>query len=198
MIDKCECQQCGKFVEFEAAELERVSETPYHILGQSIDCPHCGNSTQLYIKRERVELAETRKSAMPKTSRWTIIIGTIFITALLAFFLWSAISNQNLSASLSMFGATFLFPAVIFCLIGFLFFAITIRLWLRLLAAGLLVIGAWFLILGLSNLNAVSNNQNGTIFQQQFFMLEIIGGGLLTGISILAFIALEVIKTKPK
>jgi hypothetical protein len=29
-------------------------------------------------------------------------------------------------------------------------------------------------------------------------MLEIIGGGLLTGISILAFIALEVIKTKPK
>src|ERR1039457_747153 len=54
MTANCDCQQCGKSIEFEAAELERSGETSYRVLGQFIDCPHCGKSTQLYMPRHAI------------------------------------------------------------------------------------------------------------------------------------------------
>lgn len=51
MITKCECEKCGRHIEFDAAQLERSGETSHRILGQSIDCPHCQQRTVLYIPR---------------------------------------------------------------------------------------------------------------------------------------------------
>jgi DNA-directed RNA polymerase subunit RPC12/RpoP len=51
VIVKCDCQRCGRAIEFEVAQLKRVSETPDRTLGQNIDCPHCGSSTQLSLPR---------------------------------------------------------------------------------------------------------------------------------------------------
>jgi hypothetical protein len=54
MISKCECQHCAGAIEFEAADLERTGETPYRVLGQNIDCPHCGQVAQLYLPRHAI------------------------------------------------------------------------------------------------------------------------------------------------
>jgi len=51
MIAKCQCQQCGQSVEFDAAQFERSGETSHRLLGQTIDCPNCGVRTQLYLPR---------------------------------------------------------------------------------------------------------------------------------------------------
>lgn len=51
MITKCECQHCGQPVEFEASQLEIVSETAYRSMGQTIQCPLCGQETQLYLNK---------------------------------------------------------------------------------------------------------------------------------------------------
>lgn len=49
MIAKCQCQNCGKSVEFDADQLDRAGSTSNRVLGQVIECPHCGKSTQLYL-----------------------------------------------------------------------------------------------------------------------------------------------------
>jgi NAD-dependent SIR2 family protein deacetylase len=77
MISKCECQQCGQAIEFEAAQLERSGETPY----RTIDCPNCGKPTQLYMMRHAVKPA----AKISSTNLWTIIIGLIIIVPLAIF-----------------------------------------------------------------------------------------------------------------
>jgi hypothetical protein len=51
MIAKCECQNCGQGVEFEAADFQRSGETSHRLLGQTINCPSCGQATQIYMPR---------------------------------------------------------------------------------------------------------------------------------------------------
>jgi VIT1/CCC1 family predicted Fe2+/Mn2+ transporter len=51
MTSKCDCQQCGQSLEFEASQLEKSGETSHRILGQQIECPHCQQPTQLYMPR---------------------------------------------------------------------------------------------------------------------------------------------------
>ena len=80
MISKCECMHCAKPIEFDAAQLEKAGETPYRVLGQFITCPHCGQSTQLYIPRHAI--AKPSLGAKPKTN--TFKIWYIFISILLA------------------------------------------------------------------------------------------------------------------
>ena len=52
MIAKCQCQQCGQNVEFDAEEFQRSGETPHRFLGQIINCPTCRKPTQLYMMRQ--------------------------------------------------------------------------------------------------------------------------------------------------
>lgn len=54
MIAKCECAHCAGKIEFEADQLQRTGETPYRVLGQNIECPHCRQTTQLYFPRHAV------------------------------------------------------------------------------------------------------------------------------------------------
>ncbi|HEY1718177.1 MAG TPA: hypothetical protein VGH42_07765 [Verrucomicrobiae bacterium] len=49
MISKCQCQHCGGSIEFDADQLDRSGATSYRILGQVVECPHCHQSTQLYL-----------------------------------------------------------------------------------------------------------------------------------------------------
>lgn len=51
MIAKCQCQQCGQNVEFDADQFQRHRETPQRFLGQIIKCPACRKPTQLYMER---------------------------------------------------------------------------------------------------------------------------------------------------
>lgn len=51
MIAKCECQNCRQAVEFEAADFEFNSETSHRKLGQTINCPHCQQPTQIYMNK---------------------------------------------------------------------------------------------------------------------------------------------------
>jgi ssDNA-binding Zn-finger/Zn-ribbon topoisomerase 1 len=51
MISKCQCQNCGGNVEFEASEFELSGETSHRNLGQMVDCPHCNKPTQIYMNK---------------------------------------------------------------------------------------------------------------------------------------------------
>ena len=97
MIAKCECQNCGQAIEFEAAQLERSGETPYRVLGQFTDCPHCGKSTQLYMPRHATAAAPkisgdgkvyfsgdaTHKNEIGFWGRVGIVAGVMFIVSLI-------------------------------------------------------------------------------------------------------------------
>jgi NAD-dependent SIR2 family protein deacetylase len=71
VIAKCECQQCGQPVEFEAAQLERTGETPHRTLGQTIDCPHCKKPTQLYLNRSEFI---SRVKPVAKNIWWVFVL----------------------------------------------------------------------------------------------------------------------------
>ena len=66
MIARCECQKCGQAVEFEAAQFERSGDTPYRILGQTIDCPNCQQLTQIYMPRQRSAAITERQQVRPQ------------------------------------------------------------------------------------------------------------------------------------
>jgi len=78
MITKCECQHCAKPIEFEAADLQRSGETPYRVMGQFVDCPHCGQSTQLYLPRHAVA-SPKNPGANPKATEAIIIFAAIVL-----------------------------------------------------------------------------------------------------------------------
>jgi hypothetical protein len=51
MITNCECQHCRGKIEFDVSEFELNSETSHRRLGQTVDCPHCHQPTQIYINK---------------------------------------------------------------------------------------------------------------------------------------------------
>jgi hypothetical protein len=65
MIAKCDCQSCGQPMEFDADQFERSGDTTHRVLGQSVTCPNCGKSTQLYITRHS---PPPQKIIAPKTA----------------------------------------------------------------------------------------------------------------------------------
>ena len=48
---KCQCQHCNGEIEFDAVEFEFSSETSHRRLGQTINCPHCQQPTQIYMNK---------------------------------------------------------------------------------------------------------------------------------------------------
>jgi hypothetical protein len=54
MMAKCDCQKCGRPIEFDATQLKKVGETSHRIIGQFIACPHCQERTQLYLYHDAI------------------------------------------------------------------------------------------------------------------------------------------------
>ena len=104
MIAKCECQQCRQPIEFEAAELERSGETPYRVLGQSIDCPHCGKSTQLYLPRHAI--ASPKNPEVPKSDAKKVEAIMLFAAVALPLLTYAA-------SAAGLFGVSEDFDAII-------------------------------------------------------------------------------------
>jgi len=84
MISKCQCQSCGEKIEFEASEFEWNSETSHRKLGQTIDCPHCGKPTQIYVNK--AEFIAPKKQN--KQTRWLFAVIEFSIVGLIIFFGW--------------------------------------------------------------------------------------------------------------
>jgi Tumour necrosis factor receptor stn_TNFRSF12A_TNFR domain len=51
MISKCQCQNCGGNVEFEASEFEESGRDATYVFGQSVSCSHCSTETILYLPK---------------------------------------------------------------------------------------------------------------------------------------------------
>jgi len=81
MISKCQCQSCGEKIEFEASEFEWNSETSHRKLGQTIDCPHCGKPTQIYVNK--AEFIAPKKQN--KQTRWLFAVIEFSIVGLIIF-----------------------------------------------------------------------------------------------------------------
>ena len=75
MIAKCDCQSCGQPMEFDADQFERSGETTNLILGQSVTCPNCGKSAQLYVPSPSSATPPPLKFTTPARSK----IPSVFI-----------------------------------------------------------------------------------------------------------------------
>jgi hypothetical protein len=68
MMAKCPCQNCGGNVEFEVVDFSQSGEGANQIFGQTIDCPHCGKPTPLYLQKSYFDpkrVNPERKSTSP-------------------------------------------------------------------------------------------------------------------------------------
>jgi hypothetical protein len=84
MIAKCQCQNCGEHIEFDASQCELSGSTSHRWLGQTVECPHCGKTTQLYLNRadfiapkyarEKTLIFHTRKF-------WGILVAVVLLGA---------------------------------------------------------------------------------------------------------------------
>jgi hypothetical protein len=70
MTANCPCQSCGANLEFEAGDFQLVEETIHRKIGQTIECPHCHQQTQIYIN----------KYSPPKSSKPPIQPGNLLVT----------------------------------------------------------------------------------------------------------------------
>jgi uncharacterized membrane protein len=98
MLAKCSCQHCGGSIEFDADGLERSGSTARRVLGQVIDCPHCGKSTQLYLNlAEFVTPMPARwpTQAQPKRNRygWLYVLLGITVVIVLTYFFGKKAGN---------------------------------------------------------------------------------------------------------
>jgi len=87
VLVKCSCQHCGGSIEFDADELERSGSTGRRVLGQVVDCPHCGKPTQLYLNL--AEFVAPKTSVQPKKIKYIwiyILAGIVLIVGLACFF----------------------------------------------------------------------------------------------------------------
>lgn len=93
MLAKCSCQHCGGSIEFDADGLERSGSTGHRVLGQMIDCPHCGKSTQLYLNLS--EFVNPNRPKQPKKIKygWFYVLGGILVAIILAYFFGERIGN---------------------------------------------------------------------------------------------------------
>ncbi len=52
MLISCSCKHCNGHVEFDPEEFTAEREVAGMSLGQTIDCPHCGQQTTLYMPKK--------------------------------------------------------------------------------------------------------------------------------------------------
>jgi hypothetical protein len=83
MISKCQCQSCGGQIEFDLTEFELSSETSHRKLGQTIDCPHCGKPTQIYMNK--AEFITPKKSGQPQKVKYGLVFLLSGITVVIVF-----------------------------------------------------------------------------------------------------------------
>jgi hypothetical protein len=94
MLVKCLCQHCGGSIEFDADGLERSGSTGHRVLGQMIDCPHCGKTTQLYLNLAEFVAPKTTR-AQPKKIKygWLYVLLGIAVVIILACFFGEHVGN---------------------------------------------------------------------------------------------------------
>ena len=117
MISKCKCQSCGGEIEFEAAEFELSSETSHRKLGQTIDCPHCGKPTQIYMNK-----AEFIAPKKEKQNHWLFVVIGFSIVGLGILFGWllsrsdeaALIFGNGIAAVLGCIGVVFGFILTVY------------------------------------------------------------------------------------
>jgi hypothetical protein len=95
MTSKCDCQQCSYPIEFEASEFLKTGETSYRILGQEVVCQHCQQSTSLYLRKPEFQASAQFASAAPRTSIWTIIIGSLVVLSLFIFLMMEIVETPG-------------------------------------------------------------------------------------------------------
>jgi len=69
MIVTCPCRSCSEPVEF-----------THDQTGQTVDCPHCGDATLLYIATRRAP----SKAGLSIQAKWLIAVGVLLFLILLA------------------------------------------------------------------------------------------------------------------
>jgi hypothetical protein len=92
MISKCECQQCGESIEFDASQLEITGDTPCRSLGQTVDCPHCDKPTQLYLNKAQFKSAKNPVSKKIKWG-WLWLLGGCLAAIFMAWLFGERIGN---------------------------------------------------------------------------------------------------------
>jgi hypothetical protein len=204
MITKCDCQQCGQPIEFEAAQIQKASETPYRIMGQEIDCPHCTIPTQLYIiknsasraPRAAAEAFTPKKSITETNLGWqSISIAAGLMLVIFACIYFSAVAGKT--GVSDFFGTAFGialgvgFAVILICLLVLITLQ---KLWIPILSIILFVIGLCQFADGVLTWNSTVSSENGTIYQQQFAEMEIIGGAVIIGLSLIAHVGSRILK----
>lgn len=81
MISKCECLHCKGGIEFEIDNFQEESRTEYVSFGQTIDCPHCGNPTSIYLPIEPVRKPSGPPHVPLVAPSFLLTIGDIGITS---------------------------------------------------------------------------------------------------------------------
>ncbi len=163
MIAKCQCQHCGGNVEFEAAEFELIGETSHRRLGQTIDCPHCGKPTQIYMNK--AEFIAPKISAVKKIKYgWLyVVVGVALVTPLL---IWLASILPFISIAAG-------------CVLGGILILLVLSYIVEILTLLCLCVGLFLIVNGIMDMIAVNSAPEETVFHQIYALLEFVGGALV-------------------
>ena len=100
MLAKCPCQNCGAHIEFDAGQFEQSGATSHRRLGQTVDCPHCGKATQLYLNVADFiapKLTREKSSIFHTRQFWFILIAVVLFAAF--FFIMREFGEQAINVA---------------------------------------------------------------------------------------------------
>jgi hypothetical protein len=174
MITKTSCQHCETHLEF---DVEHAN--------QFVTCPNCGKETRLLVsggfapgdkpKDPQVQLSK-KMFFLPNWITATLIalilIGVIYV-----------LCKPDLRASTLHAlgnGGLYVFSFIVIALVIFLAYLLIISgIVLPFIIAVLIAIGLFLTVEGFLNWLIVENSKEGTVLQQIYAMLELVGGALV-------------------
>ncbi len=175
MIVKCSCQHCGVHIEFDA-----------EAANQFAPCPSCGSQTRLLIpggklpNPYRYNIAPTPEQRKKWSLKLWIAIGLISLLLTVIIYILCLPELRHDALTWIGIAGVYVFAAVILCLclaLGYLLFVSGILL--HVIIAVLVVYGLFLCGDGFLLKQNVEASKDGTIFQQIYATVEMVGGALV-------------------
>jgi hypothetical protein len=165
MITKCNCQHCGQHIEFEAEGA-----------GQFYPCPNCGKQTRLLMPSLASKAPARRKSGAAKW--WMIAIAAVILVIIVI-----ALVNNSARASIlnaiGEVGGVVLIVGAISLFVFVVYQLVITGILIQVFIALLILVGFFLFCDGFFLKQNVEASKDGTIFQQIYATIELVGGALV-------------------
>jgi hypothetical protein len=175
MIAKTSCQHCGIHIEF---EVENAN--------QFVSCPSCGKQTRLLVpganpgmKYFTVRPGNTPAKKKWGWKQWLIFLSVVVTVLVLVCILCKPAWRAEVLSTIGLAGAYLLGMAAAGGIAYLAYLLIASGIVLEFIIWALILIGLWLCFDGFFNRLTVGSSKDGTIFQQIYATVELVGGALV-------------------